>query len=83
MDLAKEEKCEFLPFLSPSKVLSKNGKITGMEFLRTEQDDDGNWTEDPEELIRLKADYIISAFGSGLTDTEGKYCLLLVSQCSF
>ncbi|KAJ8305562.1 hypothetical protein KUTeg_016107 [Tegillarca granosa] len=70
MDLAKEEKCEFLPFLSPSKVLSKNGKITGMEFFRTEQDDDGNWTEDPEELIRLKADYIISAFGSGLTDSE-------------
>lgn len=68
MELAREEKCEFLPFLSPRKVMSKNGKVSGMEFVRTEQDDEGNWIEDEEEIIRIKADYIISAFGSGLTD---------------
>lgn len=73
MDLAKEEKCEFLPFLSPRKVMSKNGRITGMEFVRTEQDDRGNWVEDEEEIIRIKADFIISAFGSGLSDQDRKF----------
>ena len=71
MELAREEKCEFLPFLSPRKVMSKNGKVDRMEFVRTEQDDDGNWIEDEEEIIIIKADYIISAFGSGLTDNQG------------
>lgn len=71
MELAKEEKCEFLPFLAPRKVMTKNGVIMGMEFVRTEQDDDGNWVEDEEEIIRIKANYIISAFGSGLTDSDG------------
>ncbi|KAK3092130.1 hypothetical protein FSP39_025414, partial [Pinctada imbricata] len=70
MELAKEEKCEFLPFLAPRKVMMKNGKVGGMEFVRTEQDDEGNWVEDEEEIIRIKADYIISAFGSGLTDQD-------------
>lgn len=51
--------------------MTKNGVIMGMEFVRTEQDDDGNWVEDEEEIIRIKANYIISAFGSGLTDSDG------------
>ncbi|XP_060065318.1 dihydropyrimidine dehydrogenase [NADP(+)]-like [Ylistrum balloti] len=70
MELAKEEKCEFLPFMSPRQVMKKGGRVSGMEFVRTEQDDDGNWVEDEEETIRIKADYIISAFGSGLSDSE-------------
>ncbi|KAK3577518.1 hypothetical protein CHS0354_026474 [Potamilus streckersoni] len=70
MELAKEEKCEFLPFLSPKKVIVKNGRICGMEFIHTEQDEEGNWIEDEEETVKLKADYIISAFGSGLTDPD-------------
>ena len=37
MEVAKEEKCEFLPFMSPKKVVTKDGKITAMEFCRTEQ----------------------------------------------
>uniref|UniRef100_UPI001939D4E7 dihydropyrimidine dehydrogenase [NADP(+)]-like n=1 Tax=Styela clava TaxID=7725 RepID=UPI001939D4E7 len=71
MELAREEKCEFLPFLSPLKVFQgENGKITGMEFVRTTQDDDGNWVEDYEQTTKLKANYILSAFGSSLTDTD-------------
>ncbi|XP_045158402.2 dihydropyrimidine dehydrogenase [NADP(+)]-like [Mercenaria mercenaria] len=70
MDLAKDEKCEFLPFLSPRKVVTKNGRVCGMEFVRTEQNDDGEWIEDEDETIKLKVDYIISAFGSGLSDTD-------------
>ena len=37
MELAREEMCEFLPFLSPKKVVVKAGKISAMEFCRTEQ----------------------------------------------
>lgn len=72
MELAKEEKCEFLPFLSPRKVIVKDGKIVGMHFVRTEQDETGNWVEDEEQIVRLKADVVISAFGSVLDDPKGK-----------
>ncbi|XP_052399154.1 dihydropyrimidine dehydrogenase [NADP(+)] isoform X1 [Carassius gibelio] len=68
MELAKEEKCEFLPFLSPREVLLKAGRVHGMEFCRTEQTESGQWVEDEEQIIRLKADYIISAFGSLMND---------------
>ncbi|KAH7971139.1 hypothetical protein HPB49_019346 [Dermacentor silvarum] len=70
MELAKEEKCEFLPFLSPRNLLVHDGRIKGMEFLRTEQAEDGSWIEDEEQVVRLKADFIISAFGSTLGDNS-------------
>lgn len=72
MELAKEEKCEFLPFLSPKKVKVSNGKIVSMEFVRTEQRDDGEWVEDEDQVMKLKADYIISAFGSTITEESRK-----------
>ncbi|XP_014672425.1 PREDICTED: dihydropyrimidine dehydrogenase [NADP(+)]-like [Priapulus caudatus] len=72
MELAREEMCEFLPFMCPNKVLKNGEKISGMEFLRNEQADDGSWSPDPEQSIRLKANYIISAFGSGLSDDNVK-----------
>lgn len=68
MEAAKEEKCEFLPFCSPHKVIKTGDRISAIEFLRNEQKENGEWAEDPEQLIRIKCDYIISAFGSGLTD---------------
>lgn len=71
MELAKEEQCEFLPFLSPREVLMKNGRIAGLQFCRTEQTEEGDWLEDEEQVVRLKADYIISAFGSMLSDPQG------------
>lgn len=37
MELAKEEMCEFMPFMSPRKVHLKAGKIASIEFCRTEQ----------------------------------------------
>lgn len=72
MELAKEEKCEFLPFLSPREIIVKAGRVAGMEFCRTEQTESGEWLEDQDQMIRLKADYIISAFGSGLSDPKGR-----------
>lgn len=72
MELAREEKCEFIPFMSPKKVHMKDGKISAMEFYRTEQLDDGTWIEDEEQSLKIKANYIISAFGSTLTDPDVK-----------
>lgn len=71
MELAKEEKCEFLPFLSPREVIIKNGRVAGLQFCRTEQTEEGDWLEDEEQIVKLKADYIISAFGSILSDPKG------------
>ncbi|CAG0888576.1 unnamed protein product [Darwinula stevensoni] len=70
MELAREEKCEFLPFLSPRQVFVKGDRLTGMEFCRTEQDNQGNWIEDEEQTIRLKADFVISAFGSTIANSD-------------
>ncbi|CAB4009088.1 dihydropyrimidine dehydrogenase [NADP(+)]-like, partial [Paramuricea clavata] len=70
MEVAREEKCEFLPFKSPVKVYLKDGRISAMEFCHTEQLDDGTWIEDKEQTLKIKANYIISAFGSTLSDNE-------------
>jgi dihydropyrimidine dehydrogenase (NADP+) len=63
------------------QVVVKDGKIKALELFRTEQNEavcrarrlfcdvkvlQDEWIEDPEQLIRLKADFIISAFGSEL-----------------
>lgn len=68
MELAREEKCEFMPFLSPKKILFTGKRLSGMVFCRTEEDDRGNWTEDEDQTMKIKADYVISAFGSSLKD---------------
>uniref|UniRef100_A0A671S358 Dihydropyrimidine dehydrogenase [NADP(+)] n=1 Tax=Sinocyclocheilus anshuiensis TaxID=1608454 RepID=A0A671S358_9TELE len=75
MEVAKEEKCEFLPFLSPHEVIKKDGRVVGLRFCRTEQQDDGTWVVDEEQIVHLKADFIISAFGSMLNDPEVKKAL--------
>lgn len=67
-----EKKCEFLPFLSPRKVIVKGGRIVAVQFVRTEQDETGNWNEHEDQVVRLKADVVISAFGSALSDPKGK-----------
>ncbi|XP_063618794.1 dihydropyrimidine dehydrogenase [NADP(+)] isoform X1 [Cydia splendana] len=72
VDLAKEEKCEFVPFMSPQEVIVKDGKVAGLKFCRTEQLDNGDWIEDHEQVLQLKASFIISAFGSGLYDSNVK-----------
>ena len=67
-----KEHCEFMPFMLVTKIIRKGDRISGVEFTRTEQDEEDNWISDEEQLIRLKADYIISAFGSGLCDPDGR-----------
>lgn len=70
MELAREERCEFLPFLSPYKVNVVNDRISSIEFYRTEVDDNGFCVEDKEQTTKIKADFVISAFGSGLFDSD-------------
>jgi len=72
MGLAIEEKCEFMPFLAPKEVIIKGDRVAGLKCFRTEQLDDGTWIEDAEQEVRLKTDWIISAFGSGLEDQDIK-----------
>ncbi|VDO63823.1 unnamed protein product [Haemonchus placei] len=71
MEAAREERCEFMPYCSPKAVNMKNGRIESIQFVKTEQHLDGTWYEDEEQQLTLKADYIISAFGSTLHDPDG------------
>uniref|UniRef100_A0A7M5XK40 Dihydropyrimidine dehydrogenase [NADP(+)] n=1 Tax=Clytia hemisphaerica TaxID=252671 RepID=A0A7M5XK40_9CNID len=70
MELAREEKCEFLPFVTPKEVVVKGDRIAAMEFFKTEQLDDGTWIEDEDQTLKIKANFIISAFGSTLAQKD-------------
>lgn len=83
VQLAFEEKCEFMPFLSPKNIEVKDGKIVCINFCRTEQNENGEWLEDPEQLVKLKVNYIISAFGSTLSDPESEWSTFSISMDSF
>jgi hypothetical protein len=37
VDVARNEKCEFLPFCNPKQVIIKDGKIVAIEFFKTEK----------------------------------------------
>lgn len=69
-ELARHEQCEFLPFHQPTKVHTdpETGKVTMLEFARTYQDDEDNWVTDEDQVSMLKADFVISAYGSELND---------------
>ena len=73
--MAKEEKCEFMPFCAPSKIITNQSRITSMEFYRTEQNEKNEWIEDKEQIIKLKCDFVISAFGSTLDDESVKQAI--------
>lgn len=55
------------------QVVTKDNHIVAMEFCRTEQQDDGSWTIDNEQTVKLKADFVISAFGSQLGQSNGMW----------
>lgn len=75
MDLAKEERCEFIPFAESRRVILKDGAVRGLELCRTEQTEKGDWVEDEEQTLTLKCNFIISAFGSHLADETVKAAL--------
>ena len=44
--------------MSPKKINLKNGRIVSMEFTKTERDEDGNWYDDADQTMTLKADWV-------------------------
>ena len=46
------------------------------------KDDAGKWIEDEEQTTRLKCDFIISAFGSGLYDPQARIYKISVINIS-
>ena len=68
--LAKNERAEFLPYCQPKRVNvnKETGKISSIEMWKMEKNDDGSWARDDDQILTLKCDYIISAFGSALGD---------------
>ncbi|KAI6187978.1 Dihydropyrimidine dehydrogenase [NADP(+)] [Aphelenchoides besseyi] len=74
MEAAREEKCEFMPFMSPRSIQVASGKIRSIQFTKTEEVD-GVWYEDLEQTLTLKCEWVISAFGSTLIDEDVKDAL--------
>ncbi|KAL1497004.1 hypothetical protein ABEB36_008036 [Hypothenemus hampei] len=70
VSVAVEENCELMGFLTPYKVNLKQNKISSVTFSRTEQLENGKWVADEEQLTTIKADFVISAFGSELSDPD-------------
>lgn len=70
--MAREEKCEFQPFVQPFRVHrdASTGRVRAIEFQRTFVDANGQWQVDAEQTLRLRADTIISAFGSRIADQQ-------------
>lgn len=63
-DIVKDERCELMPNSLPKGVICKDGRISGIELWKTESKDDGTCEIDEDQFVRLKCDFIISAFGS-------------------
>ncbi|KAF7266557.1 hypothetical protein GWI33_020065 [Rhynchophorus ferrugineus] len=70
VSVAVEERCELIGFLSPLKINLKNNKISSVTFSRSEQLENGQWIQDKEQTTTIKADFVISAFGSSLKDQK-------------
>jgi hypothetical protein len=78
MELARQEMCEFLPFMSPHDVVINPAtkRISHLVLARNEQDDTtGEWSIDEEQTLKKKCDFVISAFGSALYSEDIKTAL--------
>ena len=53
-------------FLEQNNVQKNHAKIFGF------QDESGNWEVDEEQTMKMKCDFVISAFGSGLYSQDLK-----------
>lgn len=47
-------------------------QIESIEFCRNEQTENGEWIEDANQTTKLKANFVISAFGSVLSERDGR-----------
>jgi len=75
MELAVHEKCEFMPFVVTKKCMTgADGRVCGLELVRTELDDEGKLHIDGEHPFVLKCDWVISAFGAEANDATKAAC---------
>jgi NADPH-dependent glutamate synthase beta subunit-like oxidoreductase len=69
LEQALEEKIKLLPSWGPHRILTKGGKITGMELKRCTSvfDSEGRFrpTYDPSTKMTVKADCVLLAIGQG------------------
>ena len=72
VELAVEENCEFLPFMQVTGASTDpvTGKMHMVTFCRSVQNEDGSWSLSEEETAAVRANHVISAFGSTLVDQE-------------
>mmetsp|Transcript_11752 Transcript_11752/g.29694 ORF Transcript_11752/g.29694 Transcript_11752/m.29694 type:complete len:1041 (-) Transcript_11752:229-3351(-) len=63
-DLAKDERCEFMPYMQPKAVQVRDGRVVAMEFYKMDIDETGRYVIDEDQFVRVKCDWIVSAFGS-------------------
>ena len=70
VELAMHEKCEFLPYCTPKQVILRDGKIYALEMYKMEKGDDGQYFKDEDQTIKVRCDYIVSAFGSHVGSEE-------------
>jgi dihydropyrimidine dehydrogenase (NADP+) len=72
-DLARDEKCEFLPFCAPKKVIIRDGQVAAIELYKMDYADDvsdDKVTFDEDQFVRLKCNFVISAFGSEINQKK-------------
>uniref|UniRef100_A0A8C4R5N1 Dihydropyrimidine dehydrogenase [NADP(+)] n=1 Tax=Eptatretus burgeri TaxID=7764 RepID=A0A8C4R5N1_EPTBU len=70
VEAARDEFCELMPFVAPHRVILRDDHIVALEFLRTEQDEDGTWVTQADQPLVLRTSTVISAFGSILHDAK-------------
>uniref|UniRef100_A0A182XLU9 Dihydropyrimidine dehydrogenase [NADP(+)] n=1 Tax=Anopheles quadriannulatus TaxID=34691 RepID=A0A182XLU9_ANOQN len=80
VELAREERCEFIPFMAPREVIVRAGRIAAMEFYRTEQDETGNWTSLPAVFcggdLAGAAETTVESVNDGKTAAWYMHCYL-------
>jgi dihydropyrimidine dehydrogenase (NADP+) len=69
--MTMEEQVDVIPYVLPKKVIldEETGKIRAIEMYKTEQGPDGKYSIDEDQFIRVKCDFIVSAFGSDVDQT--------------
>ncbi len=76
VEVAKDENCEFLPYHLPKRVIvDKDGRITALELFKMEKNAKGDYEIDEDQFLKVKCDFIISAFGSAVENTVLKQAM--------
>eukprot|EP00760_Papus_ankaliazontas_P027475 PhM_4_TR3356/c0_g1_i1/m.29092/K00207/DPYD; dihydropyrimidine dehydrogenase (NADP+) len=70
MEMCRLERCEFLPYCAPKRVLlNDDKKIVGMEMYKMEYDDATKaYHRDEDQTLTVKCDFVVTAFGSHIPE---------------